>query len=56
MKIPFPSFFSREEFWLAASALAAGVVVAWILRGAPPGQAAEPKTMPRRRGLATATA
>jgi hypothetical protein len=40
MKVPFPSFFSREEFWLAASALAVGLVVAWILRGAPPGQAA----------------
>jgi hypothetical protein len=39
MKFPFPSLFSREEFWLAASALAAGLVVAWILRGAPPGQA-----------------
>ena len=40
MKFLLPSFFSREEFWLAASALAVGLVVAWILRGAPPGQAA----------------
>ena len=40
MKFAFPSLFSREEFWLAAAALAVGLVVAWILRGAPPGQAA----------------
>jgi hypothetical protein len=40
MKVSFPTFFSREEFWLAASAVAVGLVVAWILRGAPPGQAA----------------
>ena len=40
MKVAFPSLFSQEEFWLAASALAVGLVVAWILRAAPPGQAA----------------
>ena len=39
MNAPIPSFFSREEFWLAAAAVAVGLVVAWILRGAPPGQA-----------------
>lgn len=39
MKFAFPSLFSREEFWLAAAALAVGLVVAWILRGAAPGQA-----------------
>jgi hypothetical protein len=39
MKFEFVRLFSREEFWLAASAVAAGLVVAWILRGAPPGQA-----------------
>ena len=41
MKFAFPSLFSHEVFWLAAAALAAGLVVAWILRGAPPGQAAK---------------
>ncbi len=39
MKVAFPSLFSHEVFWLAAAALAAGLVVAWIMRGAPPGQA-----------------
>jgi hypothetical protein len=39
MKFTFPALFSREEFWLAATALAVGLIVAWILRGAPPGQA-----------------
>ncbi len=40
MRNGFAGVFSREEFWLAAAALAAGLAVAWILRGAPPGQAA----------------
>jgi gliding motility-associatede transport system auxiliary component len=40
MKLAFPSLFSQEVLWLGAAALAAGLVVAWILRGAPPGQAA----------------
>ncbi len=39
MKSAFPSLFSQEVLWLAAAALAAGLIVAWILRGAPPGQA-----------------
>jgi ABC-type uncharacterized transport system len=39
MKFAFPNLLSREEFWLAASAVAVGLVVAWILRGAAPGQA-----------------
>jgi hypothetical protein len=39
MKFAFPSLFSHEVLWLAAAALAAGLIVAWILRGAPPGQA-----------------
>ncbi len=38
MRGGFAGFFSREEFWLAAAAVAAGLVVAWIMRGAPPGQ------------------
>ncbi len=40
MKFALPSYFTREEFWLGAGALVVGLVVAWILRGAPPGQAA----------------
>ena len=48
MKVAFPSLFSREEFWLAAAALAVGLVVAWILRGAPPGQAAYGRGRRRR--------
>ena len=52
MKFAFPTWLSREEFWLAASALAVGLVVAWILRGAPPGQAgkAEDDAMAPRSG------
>ena len=41
MKFALPTLFSREEFWLAAAALAVGLVFAWILRGAPPGQASK---------------
>ncbi len=40
MKFALPSYFTREEFWLGAGALVVGLVVAWILRGAPPGQTA----------------
>ena len=39
MKFALPNLLSREEFWLAAAAAAVGLIVAWILRGAPPGQA-----------------
>lgn len=39
MKLELPRLLSHEMFWLGAAALATGLVVAWILRGAPPGQA-----------------
>ncbi len=38
MKFALPNLLSREEFWLTAAAAAAALTVAWILRGAPPGQ------------------
>ena len=40
MNVALPSLFSREVLWLSAAAVAVGLVVAWILRGAPPGQSA----------------
>ena len=56
MRFGIPSYFSREEYLLAASALVVGLVVAWILRGAPPGQSAttEDDAESPRRGTATA--
>jgi hypothetical protein len=41
MKFALPYLLSREEFWLAAAAAVVGLIVAWILRGAVPGQAGE---------------
>ena len=35
-----PSLFSREVLWLLAAAVGVGLLLAWILRSAPPGQSA----------------
>ena len=37
----FSSYLSRSELWIVGSALVAFLVGTWVLRGAPPGQAAE---------------
>src|SRR4051812_10301320 len=35
------TFLGRSEFWIAGSALVVSLVLTWVLRGAPPGQAVE---------------
>jgi hypothetical protein len=37
------TFLGRTEFWVAGSALVAFLVLTWVWRGAPPGQAIEPE-------------
>jgi len=41
MKYDFLAFLWRSETWIVGSALVAFVVATWVLRGAPPGQAAD---------------
>jgi ABC-type uncharacterized transport system len=41
MKYDFLAYLWRSETWIAGSALVAFLVATWVLRGAPPGQAAE---------------
>jgi hypothetical protein len=41
MKYDFLAYLWRSETWIAGSALVAFLVATWVLRGAPPGQAAD---------------